>query len=277
MLAAREYRFISPVFEFEKKSRRVARIRSVALTNTPALYLTAIARQEESRMDPKLKAVLDALGLGNDADKDAVEKALARLTACATALATVAKAAGADEKAEPADIATALCAAIEAGKAGDKLTAIARAAGLKETATPEEIAAAVATARAGGGGDPDPSKYVPRSEFDQVKTALATLQSESAEEKATAAADEAIGDGKVTPAQRDWAVAYARKDAEGFAGYVKTAPVIVKPGSSQTSRRPAQAGAALDAEELAICRVTGTDPETFKKQRDEIAREEEVA
>ena len=41
-IQAREYRFISPVFTFEKASSRIAALQSAALTNQPNLNLTAL-------------------------------------------------------------------------------------------------------------------------------------------------------------------------------------------------------------------------------------------
>lgn len=46
MIEAGEYRFLSPVFMFEKATREVQRILRAALTNNPALNLKAIAKNE---------------------------------------------------------------------------------------------------------------------------------------------------------------------------------------------------------------------------------------
>ncbi len=51
------------------------------------------------------------------------------------------------------------------------------------------MAQAVATATAGG--DPDPKSFVPRAEFDRVSERLNTLETGTAEAKATAAVDAA--------------------------------------------------------------------------------------
>ena len=66
------------------------------------------------------------------------------------------------------------------------------------------------------GGEPDPSQFVPRAEFDRVSTRLNTVETERAEERATAAVDDAVRAGKIAPAQRDWAMAYAKRDADGL-------------------------------------------------------------
>jgi phage I-like protein len=44
LIEAREYRFLSPVIQYEKPTNRVVKITSVALTNQPNLTLTALNR-----------------------------------------------------------------------------------------------------------------------------------------------------------------------------------------------------------------------------------------
>jgi phage I-like protein len=68
-IAAREYRYISPVFQFDPASGRVTRLLRAGLTNNPNLYLTAIAAADsfaaphkEDTMEEflsKLKVLLD--------------------------------------------------------------------------------------------------------------------------------------------------------------------------------------------------------------------------
>lgn len=60
-IASREYRYISPVFNFEIESNRIFRIASCGLTNQPNLYLNALNQQKESTMD--LAQLLVSLGL----------------------------------------------------------------------------------------------------------------------------------------------------------------------------------------------------------------------
>ena len=77
---------------------------------------------------------------------------------------------------------------------------------------------------------PDPKDWVPRAEFDRVAKRLEKVETARAEEAAQTAVDAACAAGKVAPAQGDWALAYARKDPDGFAAYVEAAPAIVTPG-----------------------------------------------
>lgn len=204
-LKNREYRFISPVFEHEREGGRVIRLLRAALTNNPNFNLVAVASANPEKgmdLDKLLTELRTALGLPADADA-------AKVVETATATAAVA---GATQD------------------AAKGLKAIAVAAGLAETAKLDEIVAAVAETKKGASGDPDPAKYVPIAEHRALAARVDQLDRDRAAEKATAAVDEAIKAGKVTPAGRDWAVAYAQKDPDGFAAFVKAQPVIVQGG-----------------------------------------------
>lgn len=93
MIAAKEYRFISPVFGYDAETGDVLALHSAALTNTPALdgmrevYARAAATlgysdttQEADMPD----AVKTALGLPEDADESAVVQAVEALKAKAS-------------------------------------------------------------------------------------------------------------------------------------------------------------------------------------------------
>lgn len=76
-VAAKEYRFVSPVFTYDKLSRRIGRLTSVGLTNTPNLSLTALNRQGPNREKTENALSLaiqlrTLLGLGADASDDAI-------------------------------------------------------------------------------------------------------------------------------------------------------------------------------------------------------------
>ena len=85
-LEAREYRFISPVFGYDPRTRAVTRIEGAALVNDPALYMSAIASAFPDADHPNEKddltmtktdtldgaALAAALGLGADAGGAAI-------------------------------------------------------------------------------------------------------------------------------------------------------------------------------------------------------------
>ena len=77
-IAAREYRYLSPVFSYQKADQRIVQLLSVGLTNQPNLPLTALNREEDSPMPIPL-TLLTALGLAPAADEPAALAAVAAL------------------------------------------------------------------------------------------------------------------------------------------------------------------------------------------------------
>jgi len=227
-IAAKEYRFISPVFDFTKADRRILLFRHAALTNNPAMTMTALSHQQkEDGVDPILKALLEAMGLKPDTDQ-------------ATALAHVQELVAADKVA----------------------TAIAAKLGIKETT---ETALAAAIDQAAKPGNPDPAKFVPIDQVSAVQTELAAIQTERAAEKAESAVAVAMTDGKVSPALKTWATEYAAKDLAGFKAWAEKAPKIAAGGVPAT---PAPTGdAAITTEDRAIAAGLGIPLDEFKKTR----------
>lgn len=82
-VSGKEYRFLSPVFDFDRNTRRIARLISAGLTNTPNLYLTALNREGATDITREKETPLDlatrlreALGLAADATDDAIVAAV---------------------------------------------------------------------------------------------------------------------------------------------------------------------------------------------------------
>jgi len=155
-IAAREYRYISPLFSFDAATGRVLQLLGASLTNDPGLDgltdLAALAAQylipkptTETRMPETLKKLLAALGLAETADEatalaavQALQTNVAALTAQAAATPDPAKyvpiASLSAVRAEHAATQTQLAAltakvraaeldaVIEAGKAAGKIT-----------------------------------------------------------------------------------------------------------------------------------------------------------
>ncbi len=234
----REYRYISPTF-YHTKDGRVTLIARAALTNTPALELPALARQqEEDGMKQNLvDKILTKLGLTADAPEADVDKALLNI----------------DEMSQ--------CQA--------QFPKLAVAMGLEKDAGGDDL---IARATVLANETPNPGEYVPRPEFDKVAQQLTNLQTEQTEAKATAAVDAAVTAGKITPATRDWALSYASSDPEGFSKYIEAAPVILSSDEGNKERLKTGPGAGLTSEELSVCNAMGITPDQFKK-----ANEAEVA
>lgn len=240
-VAAREYRYLSPVF-LHTRTGEVKQVLRAGLTNNPNLHLTALASQE-TKLQPEgkdmnelLKALAAALGLPADSDQAAIMAALTALVTSAnastTAIATMAQAAGVTAGDDPAATATAVQAAFTA-------------AGAKATATP------------------DPNKFVPIEMVTSLQAQVKTLM----DERGAGVVDQAIKSGKVPPANRDWAVAYHAKDPEGFAKFLEGQPAILTPGAKPGGKIGGSGDGALDAEDIAVAAAMGLTPEEFTASR----------
>lgn len=261
-LRGREYRYTSASF-YHDRDRVVKRVAGAALTNDPALFMPAIASASHTQEDNmKPEELRKLLGLPPEATAEQVQTAAKAAAAAVPALAALTKALGLEDG-------VAGDQALATLKAGtDALAGVAAAVGLDKTATTDEILAAVKAKTGGGNSAPDPAAFVPRSEFVQIATQLKTLQDSGVEEKATAAVDAVIAEGKITPASRDHYLAMAKSDLKQFESLAQTLPVIVQPGRIQDlagnpSRRDKDA--PLTKEELAVCRNTGIDPKQYRE------------
>lgn len=76
-IADREYRFLSPVFDYEEATGRIVRLVSAALVNKPNLPLKALNREEETvSLSEKIAA---ALGVATDATDEVAMAAIDKL------------------------------------------------------------------------------------------------------------------------------------------------------------------------------------------------------
>lgn len=74
-VTSREYRYLSPVFLFEKATQRIQRLKSAGLTNSPNLQLPALNRQEETPVKFP-QPILAALALAADSTEEQVLTAI---------------------------------------------------------------------------------------------------------------------------------------------------------------------------------------------------------
>ena len=247
-VATREYRYISPVFEYAENGE-VVRLLRAALTNNPNLLLTAIsarngkrpteskrgnrrARQEDSEyMDEFVSEVRKLLGLTDESTPEEILAALAELAK--------------ESKAKK----------VKAGS-GSSHTPL------------EEIQSAVAGA--------DAARYVPVAEFEEVLTELNRLQAARHREQAEKAVENAMKEGRLSPSQREWAISYCQADSDGFAKFIANqSPLLTIAGrgfgwgAGQSSQRAGEAGvneraaAGLNPVESAICVRLGIKPREY--------------
>lgn len=82
-IAAREYRYLSPVFDYDPATGRIARLVSAGLTNLPNLHLQALNQEQQpmERSTALAAAITVALGLAPDATDDAIATAINQIKA----------------------------------------------------------------------------------------------------------------------------------------------------------------------------------------------------
>lgn len=209
-IANKEYRYLSPVVLVKKADQHAAVFHSAALTNTPAITgmfaiinsdALSIEEEEEPRME--LSALIELLGLEEGTAEEDVLKRIKELTQQAAEEGQ----GGQEGKEAPA-------------KEGTQLVAnktVLDLLGLPEDARTEDVTARIMAFKAGDSA---------------LQRRVAELEKQAASQKAEELVGLAMKDGKLSPAQKEWAVAYALSDPKGFAKFVEKAPVVVPMGKT---------------------------------------------
>ena len=209
-IANKEYRYLSPVVLVKKADQHAAVFHSAALTNTPAITgmfaiinsdVLSIEEEEEPRME--LSALIELLGLEEGTTEEDVLKRIKELVQQDGQEGRD----GQDGKGDPA-------------KDGTQLVAnktVLDLLGLPATARTEDVTARIMAFKAG-----DPA----------LQQRVEELEKQAASQKAQELVGLAMKDGKLSPAQKEWAVAYALSDPKGFAAFVEKAPVVVPMGKT---------------------------------------------
>ncbi len=248
-IADGEYRYFSPVFLFDGVTGDVLDLQMGAFTNNPAVdgmqalteraaatfQLTFDHPNEETLVNPLLKAVLAALGL---AETTTEEQAIAALTAHTTDLGSLRKQLGLDE--------AAACSAM-----------LAACTGLKAKA-----AAAV-----------DPAKHVPVTIVDELKGEIAALTARLGERDQADLDSEikaALEDGRLHKSMEPWARELGKSNRASLTAYLSTAkPIAALSGSQTRGEAPVpDEKTGLTADELAVCTAMGITVEAFKAAKE---------
>jgi len=231
----KEFRYISPVFTYNKATRETLSFKGFALTHYPNLGdLTPVANAqnlEESQMDELLERFKYMLNLPELATPEEIlaemEKAITRLKAMS---------------AESSDA---------ANTQDQNLIALI-----------DELETQMTTLAANA--QQDLTGYVPRNEFDTVRDQLFTITSENETKRVEVAVNAALDKGVIAPASKAWAANYCRKDPEGFADFAANAAKAVPLGEEGHTQTTAD---ALNAEEVAMCTQLGINQDDFKKTK----------
>lgn len=235
MIVAREYRYVSPVFQYDRPTGTVLSLAHVALTNDPGLDgLTDLAALK-SLGAAAAAALLPAPNVFTK------EKPMKELL---TAL-------GLTETATEAEALSALAAL--------KNTHGTELAALKAAAPDPARFVATATLSAVQG------------QLAATNAELAALKAQVAEDEVDKVVSAALDAGQLIPATENWARELGKSDLAALKAFVAAAPVVVAPGQSQSGGAAgmgAGAGATgtpgtATGEELAVMKALGLDAGQF--------------
>lgn len=252
-IVSKEYRYVSPVFPYDKKTGHVLDLYFAALTNDPGVdgltdlsNLAALAAEIFS--DPPTTAE-------NPVNKELLEQLcwLLNLPVGSTA----------------EDVATHLSKLITQLKT-DPVAANSASFDLGG-----HIAALSAKIAA-----PDPAKFVPvatltalQGENTNLQTQLAALTAEVNGGKLDKMIADGLAGGKLTPAIESWARDLGAANLAALSAFLEKAPVIVAPGQTQTQGKAPAGGTgdgALSAEQLAVCSALGLTKDQFIAANKEV-------
>ncbi|MHC1727949.1 MAG: phage protease [Syntrophobacteraceae bacterium] len=245
-LARKEYRYFSPVFLVSSIGRTLTELLRVALTNAPRL----------NRIRPIVAK--DPAQAGSDGAMDASKADSMQFTSQNT-----------DGREEM-----------------EFLKLMAKQVGLPESANAEEVIGEVkklqgveivackevldALGLPGGTGKSEAVATVhalrqSRLSAPDLTLEVAALKRKLAERECDDMVSAALREGKITPAQREWAEKYAFTDAEGFRLFIAKAPQVV-PLDIPAPGGTGPTGAAMpDAYQLHINKLLGVSEETWRK------------
>lgn len=247
MIQAGEYRYLSPVFQYAPGTGDVLTLEMAAVTNYPGLdgmqalaAMRSIHHPTEEHPVDLLKMLIEALGLEPNTTEDDAIAALKKVAADNTGFVAM-------------------------------LTALRQELGAEEGAGLDALKARVAALKSGGtqGGEtPDPAKYVSVKVVEDLRAELAALSGQFNSNQLEELVSEGLEDGRLLKAQEPWARDLGKKDIQALKAYLETAQPIAALRSTQTNGVTTQVDDnGLDAEELAVCRSMGIDPEEYAKSK----------
>ena len=237
LIRAGEYRYFSPVFSFDTASGRVQRILMGALTNHPAISgmapLAAAAAQFFSTPEETIPMTKEPTAPAEDA-------------------------AGALPAVSSAGVSIGLCTALGLPEGASEADAISAC-----TALVKERDEAVAAAKAA----PDPAKYAPVETLKELQAQVAALTAEAKARMVEDLIGPALADGRILPAQEQWARELGNNDIVSLKAYLDSAQPIAALTATQTGGKAPDGGAtgaaALTEQEKAVAAACGITPEDF--------------
>ncbi len=142
---------------------------------------------------------------------------------------------------------------------------IAACSALKTQSTEADTKIAALSAQV---GTPDPAKFVPISIMQDLQGQVAALTAHVNESKVGDLVDVALSDGRLLPAQEDWARNLGKTNLAALTQYLESAPKVAALTTTQTGGKAptrSDAGDGRNPEMLAVCSQLGLTAEEFAK------------
>lgn len=246
-IEAGEYKYLSPVIAYDKKTGAIKKIFNAALTNNAAIdgmeevtarLTAALINQEKLTMD--MDDLLENL------------RWMLNLPTLAT----------------PEEIMAELQKAVAAIKsAAPEATA---AAGFRIDGLLTSLGTQVASLKA---AVPDPARFVPIDVMTELQTEVSALRNEKIEREVGEVVAAALSAGKLLPPQEKWARDLGKSNLAVLKEYLETAQPIAALKGMQTNDKPANELSAgeLSEDEVKLCAQMGVSIEAYKKTKAEEA------
>jgi phage I-like protein len=245
-LAQREYRYFSPVLRLDPETRRPIALMHVGLTNVPAInHLPPLVARwgGETQAGEKLELLDLALGTPRMAMESAKEKS--KMVETLKALLGL--------KSDTEESAV-------FGKALEAFRELGLALDLPDDATVAQLRGAMEAHKASA------------ARLAKAEEEVQALKGCLVEETTARFVEEALKAGKVSPAQRGWALEYCRRDPEGFRTYTERAPKLVPTGEEfHLKKEPFDEEHGLADDELAVCRSLNISAEAYLKAKGQVS------
>ena len=237
-LRNREYRYLSPVVLVRKSDRRAVAVQSVALTNTPAIdgmfpVVNSLTGNDDNEEPKEEKMDIKQLRVLLGLDENATEEDVKKK------IAEIKENAEKQAEEKPIPVANSVVLSL---------------LGLDEKAKTEDVVTAVMSF----------NSHKADEEKEELKKKLE-------EREAGDLVQTALKDGKISAAQKEWAMSYALSDKEGFKNFLDKAPGVVPMGRTETVQTASKAEAhdELTAKILKDCSITDEDVEKYWNNKQE--------
>ncbi|EIU1806354.1 phage protease [Salmonella enterica] len=275
MIAAREYRYLSPMFDYHPVTGEVGQLINVALTNLPALeeldegVIAAASR---------LAATSSTFPESTSMDEEQIAYLLSQLRWILNLPET---STAADIKTELEKIITAISGGKELAATNVDLLALINAGTDKDARIAEQAAQIADLSQRVY----DPAKFVPVAVLSQVQEQYAQTITESGSQEVEQLITAALSDRRLLPGELEtWARDLGQKDPAALKTYLEKAPPMAAlnrmqtqtvpgaPGGAPRSADPRNEGknpAALDPVLVALSQQFGNDPAEMARLMEE--------